>query len=92
MAQASDNNEGSSAKRMKKEPGGVTGKSVVVLLSSDVRRSGAYVLMPNNIEKALLKKQGKGQFKTNVEISSKMTEMDIKMKLVEIFPILKHKR
>ncbi|KAJ7383816.1 hypothetical protein OS493_025688 [Desmophyllum pertusum] len=82
----------STAKRMKKEPGGVTGKSVVVLRSSDVTRRNVYVFMPNTIEMAQLKKPGKGQFKTNVEISSNMTEMDIKMKLVEIFPILKQKR
>ncbi|KAJ7383829.1 hypothetical protein OS493_025701 [Desmophyllum pertusum] len=92
MMPATDNSGGNSPKRMKKEPGGVTGKSVVILLSSDVTRRDVNVFMPNTIEMAQLKKQGKGQFKTNVEISSKMSEMDIERKLVEIFPILKEKR
>lgn len=87
-----DNKESNSAKRMKKEPGSVTGKSVVVLRHSDVTRGTSSVLMPNTIEMAQLKKPGKGQFKTNIQISSKMTEMDIKRTLIENFPILRHQR
>ena len=79
-------------KRMKKEPGGVTGKSVVVLKGSDVTTRNKIVFMPNTIEMAQLKKPDKGQFKTNVQISSKMTEMDIKKILVETFPFLGHQR
>ena len=79
-------------KRMKKEPGAVTGKSVVVLKDSDVTRRNEIVFMPNTIEMAQLKKPEKGQFKTNVQISSKMTEMDIKEILVATFPFLGHQR
>ena len=79
-------------KRMKKEPGGVTGKSVVVLKGSDVTTRNEIVFMPNTIEMAQLKKPDKGQFKTNVQISSKMTEMDIKKILEETFPFLGHQR
>ena len=84
--------EPNSAKRMKKEPGATTGKSVVVLRNTDVVRRNLTVFMPNTIEMAQLKKAEKGQFKTNIQISSKMTEIDIKHKLLENFPILKHQR
>ena len=79
-------------KRMKKEPGAVTGKSVVVLKDSDVTTRNENVFMPNTIEMAQLKKPEKGQFKTNVQISSKMMETDIKRILVETFPFLEHQR
>ena len=79
-------------KRMKKEPGANTGKSVVVLKDSDVTTRNENVFMPNTIEMAQLKKPEKGQFKTNVPISSKMTEAEIKKMLVEIFPFLEHQR
>ena len=82
--------EPNAAKRMKKEP--PKGKSVVVLRSTDVMRRNLTVFMPNTIEMAQLKKREKGQFKTNVQISSKMNQHDIKQKLLEIFPILEHKR
>ena len=87
-----DNKETNSAKRMKKEPGAVTGKSVVVLRHTDVTRNETYVFMPNTIEMAQIKKHDKGQFKTNVQISSMMTEKDIEKILVETFPILRHQR
>ena len=76
----------------KKQPGATTGKSVVVLKGSDVTRRNENVFMPNTIEMAQLKKPEKGQFKTNVQISSKMTEVDIKRKLIETFPFLEHQR
>ena len=76
----------------KKEPGGARGRNIVVLKSTDVTRRNSKVFMPITIEMALLKKPEKGQFKTNVKISSKMTEMDIKQMLEEIFPILKNQR
>ena len=79
-------------KREKKEPGALTGKSVVVLKPCDVVERNGTVFMPNTIEMAQLKKSEKGQFKTNVQISSKMTEMDIKRILVETFPYLESKR
>lgn len=79
-------------KRHKKEPGAPTGKNVVVLTNNDVEEKDCIVFMPNTIEMAQLKKPQKGQFKTNVQISSKMTERDIKQILEEAFPFLKNKR
>ena len=79
-------------KREKKESGALTRKSVVVLKPCDVVERDGTVFMPNTIEMAQLKKSEKGQFKTNVQISSKMTEMDIKRILVETFPYLESKR
>lgn len=85
-----DDKETNLAKRMK--PGSVTGKSVVVLRHSDVTIGQTSVLMPNTIEMAQLKKPVKGQFKRNVEISSEMSELDVKRALIDNFPILKHER
>ena len=79
-------------KRAKKDPGALTGKSVVVLKPLDVVERDGTVFMPNTIEMAQLKKSEKGQFKTNVQISSKMTEMDIRRILVKTFPYLESKR
>ena len=78
--------------KQKKEPGGVTGKSVVVLKGSDVTTRNEIVFMPNTIEMAQLKKPEKRQFKTGVQFSKSMTEMDIERMLVEIFPFLEHQR
>ena len=85
-------NELVALKRAKKESGALTGKSVVVLKPCDVVERDGTVFMPNTIEMAQLKKSEKGQFKTNVQISSKMNEMDIKRILVETFPFLTNKR
>ena len=79
-------------KRAKKDPVALTGKSVVVLKPLDVVERDGTVFMPNTIEMAQLKKSEKGQFKTNVQISSKMTEMDIRRILVKTFPYLESKR
>ena len=79
-------------KRMKKEPGTNTGKSVVVLKGSDVTRRDGIVFMPNTIEMAKIKKKENGQFKTNVQFSSKMTSADIKGMLVGTFPFLQYHR
>ena len=64
----------------------------MVLKPCDVVERDGTVFMPNTIEMAQLKKSEKGQFKTNVQISSKMTEMDIKRILVKTFPYLESKR
>ena len=85
-------NELVALKRAKKEPGALTGKSVVVLKPCDVVERDGTVFMPNTIEMAQLKKSEKGQFKTNVQISSRMTESDIELILVETFPFLENKR
>ena len=89
---SNDSSDEAPVKRMKKEPVASTGKSVVVLKDSDVTTGNENVFMPNTIEMAQLKKPEKGQFKTKVPISSKMTETEIKKMLVEIFPFLEHQR
>ena len=81
-----------SVKRMPKKDEAPTEKNIVVLKSSDVTKRDELVFLPNTIEMAQLKKPEKGQFKTKVQISSKMTEVDIKNILVEKFPFLKHQR
>ena len=48
--------------------------------------------MPNTIEMAQLKKKEKGQFLTNVQISSKMTQQDISKLLIDSFPYLEDQR
>lgn len=78
--------------KKKKERGALTGKSVVALKPSDVIVRNGTVFMPNTIGMAQLKKAEKAQFKTDVQISSKMTETDIKTILVETFPFLKYQR
>ena len=85
-----DDKETNLAKRMK--PGSVMGKSVVVLRHNDVTIGKSSVFMPNTIEMAQLKKPLKGQFKRNVEISSEMSEQDVKRALRDNFPILEHER
>lgn len=87
-----DTDETIPLKRPKKEPGAPTGKNVVVLKNNDVKEKDGIVFMPNTIEMAQLKKPQREQFKTNVQISSKMTERDIKQILEEAFPFLKNKR
>ena len=79
-------------KRKKKDSGAPAGKSVVVLKSSNVTIGDNYVRMPNTIEMARLKKKEKGQFLTNVQISSKMTQQDIKELLISLFPYLGDQR
>ena len=79
-------------KRKKRDSGAPAGKSVVVLKSCDVIIGDNYVRMPNTIEMAQIKKKEKGQFLTNVQISSKMTQQDIKELLISSFPYLGDQR
>ena len=79
-------------KRKKKDSGAPAGKSVVVLKSCDVTIGDNYVRMPNTIEMARLKKKEKGQFLTNVQISSKMTQKDVRELLISLFPYLRDQR
>lgn len=79
-------------KRKKKDCGAPAGKNVVVLKSSDVIISNDSVFMPNTIEMAQLKKKEKKQFVTNVQISSEMTQQDIKELLIISFPYLGDQR
>ena len=79
-------------KRKKRDSGAPAGKSVVVLKSSNVTVRNDSVFMPNTIEMAQLKKKEKGQFLTNVQISSKMSQQDIRELLISIFPYLGDQR
>ena len=79
-------------KRKKKDSGAPAGKNVVVLKSSNVAMRNDSVFMPNTIEMAQLKKKEKGQFLTDVQISSKMTQQDIKELLISLFPYLGDQR
>ena len=79
-------------KRKKKDSGAPAGKNVVVLKSCDVTIGDNYVRMPNTIEMARLKKKEKGQFLTNVQISSKMTQKDVRELLISLFPYLGDQR
>ena len=58
-------------------------KNVVVLKETDVTRRGGYVAMPNTIEMAQIKKPEKEQFKTQICLSSNMTEEDVNPSLVK---------
>lgn len=60
----------------------------MVLKPCDVVERNGTVFMPNTIEMAQIKKKERGQFKTNVQFSSKMTETDVKRILVDTFPFL----
>ena len=85
-------NEPVPLKRKKKDPGAPAGKNVVVLKSSNVTIRNNSVFMPNTIEMARLKKKEKGQFLTNVQISSKMSQQDIRELLISLFPYLGDQR
>ena len=79
-------------KRKKKDPGAPTGKSIVVLKSSNVTIRNNSVLMPNTSEMARLKKEEKGQFVTNVQIYSEMSQQDIRELLISLFTYLGDQR
>ena len=87
------NGEEPNAKRHRRDPNASPpAKSVVVLFDSDVKvRENGEVCMPNTIEMAQLKKEGKGQF-GKVSFTSGMTEEDVHKALCFSFPILRHKR
>lgn len=80
------------AKRHRGGPNAPTpAKSVVVLFDSDVRvGENGEVRMPNTIEMAQLKKQGKGQF-AKISFTSEMTKEDVHRALCVKFPILSNK-
>ena len=79
-------------KRKKKDSGAPAGKSVVVLKSRNVTVRNDTVFMPNTIEMAKLKKKERAQFLTNVQISSEMSQQDIKELLISLFPYLGDQR
>ena len=93
MEQSKAGASGGGQPKNKRQRGGPTGKNVVVLKSCDVTvRDDGTVFMPNTIELAQLKKEEIGQFKTDVQISSRMTDEDIKRIIVEKFPFLQCQR
>ena len=79
-------------KRKKKDSGAPAGKNAVVLKCSDVIIKNSSVFMPNTIEMARLKKKENCQFVTNVQISSKMSQQDIRELLISLFPYLGDQR
>ena len=79
-------------KRKEKDSGSPAGNSVVVFKSSDVTIRNNPVFMPNTIEMARLKKKEKGQFVTNLQISSKMSLQDVRELLISLFPDLGDQR
>ena len=64
----------------------------MVLKPCDVVERKGTVFLPNTIDMAQIKKTERGQFMTNVQFSSKMTESDTKKILVEKFPFLECQR
>ena len=79
-------------KRKKRDSGAPAGKSVVVLKSSYVTVRNDSVFLPNTIEMAKLKKKEKRQFLTNVQITSKMSQQDVRELLISLFPYLEDQR
>lgn len=92
LQQPTSGASGAAPPKKRREPGALTGKNVVVLKPFDVVERHGTVFMPNTIEMAQIKKTVRGQFQTNVQFSSKMTETDIKRILVETFPFLECQR
>ncbi|XP_022784497.1 uncharacterized protein LOC111325054 isoform X3 [Stylophora pistillata] len=69
--------------------GSKQGRSVVVLLSTDVREREGRVCMPNTMEQAALRrKEEKRQFCNDVLFTKEMTEEDVKRKLLSHFAYL----
>ena len=79
-------------KRKKKDSGTPVGKNVVVLKSCNVTIRNNFVFMPDATEMAQLKKKEMGQFVTNVQISTKMSQKDIRELLISLFPYLGDQR
>ena len=78
--------------RKEEDSGAPAGNIVVVFKGSDVTIRNNPVFMPNAIEMARLKKKEKGQFVTNMEMSSNMSLQDVRELLVSLFPNLGDQR
>ena len=72
--------------------GSKEGKSVVVLLSSDVEESNGKVYLPTLFEQLALRKKEKGQFNNNVLFGDKMTVEDVRKEILSHFTYLKDQR
>lgn len=83
---------GGAQPKKKRQRGGPTLRNIMVLKRCDVIVRDGTVFMPNTIEMAKLKKPEMKQFKRNVQISSTMTDKDIKRIIVEIFSFFECQR
>ncbi|XP_066030633.1 uncharacterized protein [Pocillopora verrucosa] len=81
--------EASLSKVTQSNSGSKQGKSVVVLLSSDVDKSHGMVYLPNFSAQKALRKKEKGQFNDNVLFTKEMTEEDVRREIISHFPYLK---
>ena len=72
--------------------GSKQGKSVLVLLSTDVRERDGEVYLPTLSEQSALRKEEKGQFNKNVLFTWNMTEEDVKKEILSHFTYLKDQR
>ena len=61
-------------------------KTVVLLKEDDCTRRDGKVYMPTTIDMARIKKPNTGQYRTNVQLSTNMSEEMVKNKLQETFP------
>ena len=84
--------EASLSKVTQSNSGSKQRKSVVVLLSSDVKESDGMVYLPNFPGQKALRKKEKGQFNNNVLFTWKMTEEDVRREIISHFPYLKDQR
>ena len=92
MEQSTAGASGAASPKKKRERGAPKGTSVVVLRACDVVERDGTVFMPTTIDMAKLKKKDMGQFRTNVQFSSKMSNQDVKRIIVETFPFLECQR
>ena len=74
-------------KRKEQDSGAPAGNCV-----DDVTIRNNSVFMPNTIEMAQLKKKEKGQFVPNLQISTNMSQKDIRELLISLFPSLGDQR
>lgn len=84
--------EASLSKMVRPNSGAQQGKSVVVVLSTNVRESKGEVHFPTLMIHSALRKKGSRQFRKNVPITADMTEEDVKKVVIDHFPYLKGQR
>ena len=84
--------EASLSKMIQSISGSKQGKSVLVLLSTDVRERDGEVYLPTRSEQSALRNEEKGQFNKNVLFTWNMTEEDVKKEILSHFTYLKDQR
>ena len=77
---------------MQSNSGSKQGKSVVVLLSTDVRESHGEVYLPTFSEQTAQRNKKKGQFDNNVLFTWNMTAEDVRKEILSHFTYLKDQR